>query len=153
MERSKTTKKIVLMAVSLATGGMILTSLFTVWDLAKPLPPAVKASTSSQDAQIAAKENEFLALLKKDPKNPQAIKGMEQVVEYYGYTGNKLRNTPRFWMPSKNLQILRQNKNFLNKKPSILTSQNAGLFLCFSSSAMRPPLLLPLCALFLSLHL
>jgi hypothetical protein len=89
MERSKTTKKIVLMAVSLATGGMILTSLFTVWDLAKPLPTAVKASSSSQDAQVAAKENEFLAVLKKDPKDPKAIEGMEQVAEYYGRTGNK----------------------------------------------------------------
>ncbi len=89
MERSKTTKKIVLMAVSLATGGMILTSLFTVWDLAKPLPTGKASFPSSQDAQIAAKENEFLALLKKDPKNPQAIEGMEHVVEYYGHTGNK----------------------------------------------------------------
>ncbi len=89
MERSKTTKKIVLMAVSLATGGMILTSLFTVWDLAKPQPTATKASSSSQDAQVAAKENEFLAVLKKEPKDPKAIEGMEQVVEYYGRTGNK----------------------------------------------------------------
>jgi hypothetical protein len=88
MERSKTTKKIVLMAVSLATGGMILTSLFTVWDLAKPQPTVTKAS-SSQDAQVAAKENEFLAILKKEPKDPKAIEGMEQVVEYYGRTGNK----------------------------------------------------------------
>jgi hypothetical protein len=88
MERSKITRKIVLMAVSLATGGIIITSLLGVWNLAQsPLP--VKASFSSQDAQIAAKENEFLTVLKKEPKNPQAIEGMEQVVEYYGRTGNK----------------------------------------------------------------
>jgi hypothetical protein len=89
MERSKITKKIVLMAVSLATGGMILTSLLGVWNLAQSPPPVLKASSSSQDAQVAAKENEFLAILKKEPKDPKAIEGMEQVVEYYGHTGNK----------------------------------------------------------------
>jgi hypothetical protein len=89
MERSKTTKKIVLMAVSLATGGMILTSLLGVLNLAQSPLPAVKASSSPQDAQVAAKENEFLAALKKDAKDPKAIEGMEQVVEYYGHTGNK----------------------------------------------------------------
>jgi hypothetical protein len=93
MERSKTTKKIVLMAVSLATGGMILTSLLGVLNLAQSPSPIVKASSSSQDAQVAAKENEFLAVLKKNPKDPKAIEGMEQVVEYYGYTGNKQKIT------------------------------------------------------------
>jgi hypothetical protein len=89
MEGSKTTKKIVLMAVSLGTGGMIIASLSPVWDLAKSPPPPTKTSSSSQDAQVAAKENEFLAVLKKNPKDPKAIEGMEQVVEYYGHTGNK----------------------------------------------------------------
>jgi hypothetical protein len=89
MEGSKTTKKIVLMAVSLGTGGMIIASLSPVWDLAKSPPPPAKTSSSSQDAQVAAKENEFLAVLKKNPKDPKAIEGMEQVVEYYGHTGNK----------------------------------------------------------------
>jgi TolA-binding protein len=89
MEGSKTTKKIVLMAVSLGTGGMIIASLSPVWDLAKSPPPLTKTSSSSQDAQVAAKENEFLAVLKKNPKDPKAIEGMEQVVEYYGHTGNK----------------------------------------------------------------
>ena len=92
MERSKTTKKIVLMAVSLATGGMILTSLFTVWDLAKPQPTAIKASSSSQDAQVAAKENGFLEVLKKEPKNFTAISGMEEVVKYYLQTSNKQKS-------------------------------------------------------------
>jgi hypothetical protein len=89
MEGSKTTKKIVLMAVSLGTGGMIIASLSPVWDLAKSPPPPTKTSSSSQDSQVAAKENEFLAVLKKNPKDPKAIEGMEQVVEYYGHTGNK----------------------------------------------------------------
>jgi hypothetical protein len=88
MERSTITKKVVLMAVSLAAGGVIITSLLGTLNLAQsPLP--VKASSSSQDAQIAAKEHEFLAVLKKEPKNLPAITGMEQVVEYYGLTGNK----------------------------------------------------------------
>ncbi len=90
MEGSKITRKIVLMAVSLGTGGMIIASLSPVWDLAKsPPPPPAKTSSSFQDAQVAVKENEFLAALKKNPQDPQAIEGMEKVVEYYGYTGNK----------------------------------------------------------------
>ena len=89
MEQSKTTKKLALMAVSLATGGMVITSLLGVLNLAQPPAPAVKSSSSSQDAQVAAKENEFLAALKKDAKDPQAIEGMELVVEYYGRNGNK----------------------------------------------------------------
>lgn len=77
MESSNIKKKIVLMAVSLATGGLIISSLLGVLELAKSPPPPVKASLSSQNAQIAAQENGFLAVLKKEPKNSTAITGME----------------------------------------------------------------------------
>jgi hypothetical protein len=89
MERSKTTKRIVLMAVSLATGGVIITSLLGVWNLAQSPPPAVKASLSSQNAQVEAQANGFLEVLKKEPKNSTAITGMEGVVKYYLQTSNK----------------------------------------------------------------
>jgi hypothetical protein len=90
MERSKTTRRVVLMAVSLGTGGMILTSLFGVLDLVKsPTPTQVKAPASSQNAQVEAQENGYLAVLKKEPKNTTAIGGMEKVVQYYMQTGNE----------------------------------------------------------------
>jgi hypothetical protein len=92
MERSKTTKKIVLMAVSLATGGVIISSLLGVLNLAQSPPPPPKVSLSSQNAQVEAQENGFLAVLKKEPKNSTAITGMEGVVKYYLQTSNKQKS-------------------------------------------------------------
>lgn len=92
MEGSKITRKIVLMAVSLATGGIIISSLLGVWNLSQsPLPP-VKASLSSQNAQVEAQENGFLAVLKQEPKNATAISGMEGVVKYYLQTSNQQKS-------------------------------------------------------------
>lgn len=91
MEGSKTTRKIVLMAVSLAAGGVIISSLLGVWNLAQS-PPPVKVSLSSQNAQVAAQENGFLAVLKKEPKNSTAITGMEGVVRYYLQTNNQQKS-------------------------------------------------------------
>jgi hypothetical protein len=88
MERSKFTKMLVISAVSLATGGFLLSSLLGVFDLARS-PAPVKNAASSQNAQVAAKENGFLEVLKKEPKNLTALQGMETVVRYYLQTGDK----------------------------------------------------------------
>jgi hypothetical protein len=88
MERSKFTKMLVVSAVSLATGGFLLSSLLGLVDLARS-PAPVKNAASSQNAQVAAKENGFLEVLKKEPKNPTALQGMETVVRYYLQTGDK----------------------------------------------------------------
>jgi hypothetical protein len=87
MERSKS-KKIVMVAVALAGGGFLLSSLVGLVELARS-PAPVKIVASSQNAQVEAKENGFLEVLKKEPKNSTAIQGMENVVRYYLQTGNK----------------------------------------------------------------
>ncbi len=88
MERSKFTKILVVSAVSLATVGFLLSSLLGLVDLARS-PAPVKNAASSQNAQVAAKENGFLEVLKKEPKNPTALQGMETVVRYYLQTGDQ----------------------------------------------------------------
>jgi hypothetical protein len=88
MERSKFTKGLVILAVSLASGGFLLSSLLGLFDLARSPVPA-KNPASSQHAQVEAQENGFLEVLKKEPKNPTALQGMETVVRYYLQTGNK----------------------------------------------------------------
>jgi hypothetical protein len=87
MERSKS-KRIVMIAVALAGGGFLLSSLVGLVELARS-PAPVKIVASSQNAQVEAKENGFLEVLKKEPKNSTAIQGMENVVRYYLQTGNK----------------------------------------------------------------
>ncbi len=126
MERSKATKKIVLMAVSLATGGVIISSLLGTWNLAQSPPAPAKASFSSQDAQVVAKENEFLAVLKKNPKDPKAIEGMEQVVEYYGYTGNKQKTVESLEKLLAAAPEAKRTKEYVKVLDAIKKSQAPG---------------------------
>jgi hypothetical protein len=107
MERSKFTKMLVVSAVSLATGGFLLSSLLGLVDLARS-PAPVKNAPSSQNAQVAAKENGFLEVLKKEPKNPTALQGMETVVRYYLQTGDKPKTIQAL---EKLIAVAPQSKN------------------------------------------
>jgi hypothetical protein len=81
MDRSET-KRLVVVAVGLASVGVLLSSLLGVWNLAVT-PAPVQNPVSSQDAQVTAQENGFLMVLKDEPKNSNAILGLEQVVLYH----------------------------------------------------------------------
>jgi hypothetical protein len=81
MDRAKT-KGLVVFAVGLASTGFLISGLIGVWNLATAPAPAQKPA-SSQDAQVTAQENGLLAVLKDEPKNVSAIKGMEEVVIYH----------------------------------------------------------------------
>jgi hypothetical protein len=88
MERSKFTKKIVLVATIVAGTGFLLSSLVGLWNLVQA-PAPMRASISSQNAQVETQANGYLQVLQKEPKNATAIQGLENVVRYYVQTGNK----------------------------------------------------------------
>jgi hypothetical protein len=88
MERSKFTKKIVLVATIVAGMGFLLSSLVGLWNLVQT-PAPMRTSISSQNAQIETQANGYLEVLQKEPKNATAIQGLENVVRYYVQTGNK----------------------------------------------------------------
>jgi hypothetical protein len=112
MERSKFTKILVVSAVSLATGGFLLSSLLGLVDLARS-PAPVKNAPSSQ---------------KKEPKNPTALQGMETVVRYYLQTGDKpktiqaleklLAAAPQAKNAQEYTKLLKELKNPASPSPS-----------------------------------
>ncbi len=60
----------------------LLTGLSTM--LQKSPPPAKSAPAPiSQDAQFAAQENGYVSVLKKEPNNSTAIRGLEEVATAY----------------------------------------------------------------------
>jgi hypothetical protein len=82
MERQKMVKVMTIgMSVALFTP-TLLTGLSTL--LQKSQPPANSAPTPvSQDAQFAAQENGYVAVLKKEPNNSTALRGLEEVATAY----------------------------------------------------------------------
>jgi hypothetical protein len=79
MKQSKAQKAIVIVSgiaflgsSILGVGGLIASSLQE--------PTASKNPAQSQNAQLNAQEKGFLAVLKREPKNPTAIRGLSEIV-------------------------------------------------------------------------
>lgn len=87
MDRQKIVKGFTLVVAFAGTFALLITSASTIWELAQP-KAASQSVAISKDAQLAAQENGYWAVLQDEPKNSTAIGGLEAIAQAHAAEGN-----------------------------------------------------------------
>jgi cytochrome c-type biogenesis protein CcmH/NrfG len=83
MERQKFVKVMTLGMAFVMMSPTLITGLTKLMPTSQPAANSAPAPALSQDAQFAAQENGYLAVLQKEPNNSTASKGLSEIAAVY----------------------------------------------------------------------
>jgi ribosomal protein S30 len=83
MERQKFVKVMTLGMAFVMMSPTLITGLTKLLPTSQPAANSAPAPSLSQDAQFAAQENGYLAVLQKEPNNSTASKGLNEIASAY----------------------------------------------------------------------